>query len=428
MGNISKFQLIVMAVFGVAILAGTLVFSLNKGGSGDVVSDISVWGYVTNNEFARLSKVSGLADNDSLDISYTQKSPESFDVDFVNALADGVAPDVVYIGQDSILAQSNRLIEIPYASYSQRDFQNNFADASEVFLTPTGIRMLPLSIDPIVLYWNKRLFTDANMTEPPKTWASYTSQLVSTFTKKDGQITINQSALPFGTWDNLNAAKGILSSLIFQGGGNITDQTANGSVVSTLRSGGTTGVVPAEAALNFFVDFSNPQKNVYTWNRSLPNSLDYFASGQSATYLGYASEVNTINAKNPNLSFDMAVIPQGANNTKVTYAKMTGLALTKASKNIPASVQVMYALSAEPAMAEYNAITSTAPTSRAMLGDPDRSNALTPVVYSSAIIARTWLEPNGQKTSSLFGDMVNSVVSGRKRVSEAVAKIGRAHV
>ena len=42
MGNISKFQLIVMAVFGVAILAGTLVFSLNKGGSGDVVSDISV--------------------------------------------------------------------------------------------------------------------------------------------------------------------------------------------------------------------------------------------------------------------------------------------------------------------------------------------------------------------------------------------------
>lgn len=420
MKNLTTFQLVTLGLFGALIIIGTLVFSLGRSGSGDQVATVSVWGFITQTEFNSVLEASSLKDNKLISVSYQQKNPETFDTDFVNALADGFAPDVFFVDQSMILKQANRITEIPFDSYPQRNFQNNFAEGAEVFLTPTGVRAVPIAIDPVVLYWNRNLFTNEGFTTAPNSWASYTSLVVDVFTKRDGALTISQSALPFGTWDNLQDAKGVLSALIFQGGGDITDQTTAGTVISTLNAGGARGINPAEAALNFFVDFSNPQKDVYSWNRSLPNSRDYFASGLAATYVGFASDIKTIQSKNPNLNFDIALMPQGANSTKVTYADITALALSKSARNITAGANVIYALTEPKAMLQYNSITQTAPSARTLLARPDSADAFSPVIYSSAVISKTWLEPDAKRTEQIFADMVNSVVSGRKRVSDSV--------
>ncbi len=416
----SKFQLFFLIGCGFFVLVGTIIFSTAKSGGGVAASPVHIWGFVDTNEFQSVLESSGLAGDKTLQITYEQKNKDTFDTDFVTALADGYAPDVFFAEQDTVVKHASRMIEIPYSSYPQRSFQDTFAEGAEVFLTNTGVRIIPLSIDPIVLYWNRNLFTNAGLTNPPTTWASYPAYINQLFTKKEGFLDITQTALPFGTWDNIQDAKGIVSTLILQGGGTVTDTTTSGALISTLPNGGSTGISPAEAALNFFVDFSNPQKNVYTWNRSLPNSLDYFAAGRAATYLGYASEYKTIQEKNPNLNFDISLAPQGANPTKVTYARIGGLALSKSAADPAAAVRVMYGLSNPDALTTYTNLINAAPSRRDMLNAPDSGNATETVVYDSAIIARTWLDPDKNKTTSIFADMVNSIISGRKKISDSV--------
>ena len=416
----SKFQLGVLITFGAFILVGTIIFAMGKSGSSGKTYHIAVWGFVTDNDFQGIMSASTLAGDKTISVTYTQKDPKTFDNDYVQALADGAAPDVFFVGSDQLYKERNRIFVIPFNSYPQRTFQDSFTRASYVFLNDKGVMAIPVSVDPIILYWNKNIFTNNAVASAPQTWAMYTSYLIDKFTQKDGALTINQSALPFGTWDNLQDAKGILSALIFQGGGYITTKNANGELVSALNFSNNNGLYPLQAALNFFVDFSNPQKNVYTWNRSLPNSLDYFAAGKSATYLGYASEIPTIQSKNPNTSFDIATIPQSdAQSDKVTYGRVMGLSISKATKDVTNSIKVLYALSSAVPSKIYNTVTNTAPALNASLSSPDNSNLFQPVVYRSAIISQTWLDPDTNKTDSIFSDMVNSIISGRSRISDA---------
>ncbi|MCD5396682.1 MAG: hypothetical protein LRZ98_00730 [Candidatus Pacebacteria bacterium] len=41
----------------------------------------------------------------------------------------------------------------------------------------------------------------------------------------------------------------------------------------------------------------------------MPNSRDVFLSGKLATYFGFSSELRGLRLKNPNLNFDIAMVP-----------------------------------------------------------------------------------------------------------------------
>jgi ABC-type glycerol-3-phosphate transport system substrate-binding protein len=51
-----------------------------------------------------------------VNFSYSQKKPETFQLDLVNALASGVGPDLVFISPAEVIQNKDRLLEIPYAS------------------------------------------------------------------------------------------------------------------------------------------------------------------------------------------------------------------------------------------------------------------------------------------------------------------------
>jgi ABC-type glycerol-3-phosphate transport system substrate-binding protein len=56
-------------------------------------------------------------------------------------------------------------------------------------------------------------------------------------------------------------------------------------------------------ALNFYTDFANPVKEVYSWNNTLDNSVNAFASGKLAIMFGYSYHLETIKALSPKLNF-----------------------------------------------------------------------------------------------------------------------------
>jgi len=415
----SKFQLILIGVFGIFILVGVLVFAFYRGDSA-VQSQISVWGTMPLDTFTAVFTTLPISKVKTISVLYTYKPERSFDKDFVEALASGVGPDLIFLNQDSLLTQRNKLYAIPYESYPERTFKDSFIEEGELFLDSAGVLAIPITVDPLMMYWNRDIFSTEGVAQPPKYWDEFFN-LSKQFTKKDGALNISRSTVPLGEYSNITNAKEILSTLMMQAGSSIVtrDQPGYRTTLGDNPSG--SAVMPAISALNFYTDFSNPSKTHYSWNRSLPSSQFMFISGDLAVYFGFASEFSLLKIKNPNLNFDVAQMPQSRNNSKITFGTMQGLAITKASRNPSAAFSVIMGLSTPDAISAFAQFQGLPPVRRELLsrGATNPNQAL---FYSSALVSRAWYDPNRIATENIFRTMIESVTSGRSQSSEAIQK------
>src|SRR3989344_4118452 len=296
----SKFQIILLAVFGVFIVGAVATFALYRGGSAGNVT-VTIWGDVSSRDFSLLLNSPALAKDQTTTVNYAQKSSASLGQDFTEALARDIGPDLIIITQDSLWQEKPKLTAIPYASVSERDFKNTFIEEGELFLNETGVYALPLSIDPLVLYYNRDLLSGVGLDKPIEYWDEIYA-VATNLSKKDVAGNIILSTMALGEARNIRNAKDIFSLLLLQAGTPITS-----FVGEELRSqiGNNFGltVSPGEAALDFYTQLSNPTKVFYSWNRSLIDAQTHFTSGDTAYYLGFASELRALRSKNPTLNF-----------------------------------------------------------------------------------------------------------------------------
>lgn len=420
MSNLSGFKIVVLSVFGIFILIGIAVFALSKASTGSLSANLKVWGTISSETFNTMYMASSLKDNKDLTVSYVKKDPADFDQDFIEALAEGNGPDIVLLREDYIYKHRNKLFVIPYASYPERDFKDKFIEQGEMFLTKSGITAIPLTIDPMVMYWNRDIFTNNLISQPPRYWDQIYSILEKT-TKKDNNANVMQSAIALGEWRNITNAKEIVSMIFLQSGTPITSKSGDG-VVAVLNSQFNEAILPGQTALNFYTQFSNPTSNYYTWNRSLPSSLNMFLSGNLAMYLGFASEIFNIQQKNPNLNFDVTYVPDARDATKKTvFGHMYALAMTKQSKNINVSFVLINALTEPAALKALETQTNLPPVRRDMLADKP-TDAFRTVFYNSALVSQAWIDPNPVESANVFRDMIESITSGKSRSYEALSK------
>jgi ABC-type glycerol-3-phosphate transport system substrate-binding protein len=178
--------------------------------------------------------------------------------------------------------------------------------------------------------------------------------------------------------------------------------------------------LPASLALSFYAGFSNPSKAQYAWNRSLPNSQDVFTNGDLAIYFGFASEFTAIKEKNPNLNFDVALLPQisGAK-TFNTFGNMLGLAILKTSADPAGAFTVLTALTGASAVPFWSKYFPLPSARRDVLGQVE-TNAIKTVFNQSAIMSKGWFDPNRSESSKIFQEMVESYVTGRDSLETAV--------
>ncbi len=415
----SNFRIILTVVFAAFIVIGVIMFSLFRGNSGGAqLEQITVWGNIPESIFSKyLESVNSSKDAKVL-VNYVEKEINSFDRDFIEALASGVGPDAILLSQDQILRYKNKLYPIPYSSIPERSFKDTFIQEAELYLFSDGIIALPLSIDPLVMYWNRDMFTDALLVQPPSYWDEFFS-LIGKITKVDGNLNVLRSATALGEFKNIANAKEILSLLIFQAGNPIV-KIGDQGLESVLSKNAGFNIPPTEAAIRFYTEFSNPSKASYSWNRSLPLSTLNFLSEDLAIYFGFASELDGIKLKNPNLNFDVAVVPQRREaKTKITFGKMQGFALVKSSKKLASAYATISLLTSKDNISEWSKISGLPPVRRDLLSvgsvDPIGS-----IFYASAIISRAWLDPNREETKNILQNMVESAISGKLRLSESV--------
>lgn len=228
-------------------------------------------------------------------VSYEYHDPSTFDSDsdsdIVEALASGKGPDILLLPDNLILRHSDKIELIPYGSVPQRTFQDTFIQASEIYMRDQGLIALPFAIDPMVMYWNRDLFNTASVSQPPAYWDEFLT-LAPKLTKHDQKTSeIKESAISFGEYSNVQNAKDIIAMLFLQAGNNIV-KISNGKPVAVLLDTHGRKVSANQDALSafrYFMDFSNPLQDIYSWSRALPNSRDQFINGNLAVYFDYAS-------------------------------------------------------------------------------------------------------------------------------------------
>jgi ABC-type glycerol-3-phosphate transport system substrate-binding protein len=139
-----------------------------------------------------------------------------------------------------------------------------------------------------------------------------------------------------------------------------------------------------------------------------------------ALYIGEASELFSIQQKNPNLNFDVTNIPQIRGNVdKVDFAHIYATAIVKQSKSIPGAFALITSLTEAPAQAALSAVTNL-PSARRDLLSQTPNDPYRVIFYNSALIAHAFVDPDPTLTSGIFRDMINSITGGQSQISEAV--------
>jgi ABC-type glycerol-3-phosphate transport system substrate-binding protein len=429
MKNTSILQYVIMGVAGVGMVAAVIVFSIYRVGNGGRanIGTVEIWGTASQDLMQEIFTKITEVDN-SLELknfSYQQISVDSFDDTLLRAIAEGGGPDLVILTEKQILQNKNRLLSIPFTTYPQRMYQDTFLDQANLLVTSKGFLGFPLTIDPLVLYYNKNFLINNGLVRPPETWSEVLS-LAPVMTQKDALFNISKSTIALGAFDNISHAKDIVWALMLQAGNpvisqSLDEQSQNTVYKSVLKESFGTTVPPSHAAINFFTQFSNPTKTIYSWNRSLPNSQTMFVAGDLAFYIGYASELPTIQRLNPNLSFDITLLPQSQNAVrKTTYGQMNALAIPRTAKNVNGAVSLINKFTSPDIQNIFSTILVKSPVRRDMLNLANISNPYQSTIYRSAIMSQGILEPDSKRVSVIIKELIENIVSGQLEVSQAI--------
>ncbi|MDP6659882.1 MAG: extracellular solute-binding protein [Candidatus Pacebacteria bacterium] len=421
--KITVFQVVILIVFILSAVVAVTFFALGggRGGGGqEEVGRVEIWGTYDQGAFQRISQVFNENTDDFDGVSYVEKNEATFTDELVEALASGRGPDLFFLEHPLILRHRDKIIPIPFDIVSRRAFRDMYVEASELFVDPEGVIALPTSADPLVLYWNRSIFSNEGVSSPPRFWDEVLVLATDRLNVRDDTGNVSQSAIALGEYQNIDNAKEILSMLIMQAGGGVVASNEAGELFSQLNIRFQNGISPAESALRLYTDFANPIKPVYSWNRGFRSAKEEFLSGSLAMYIGFASELRDIRLRNPNLNFDVAPVPQSRDGGTVTFGNVVGLAIPKNSENINGAARIAISLSSTFGNEVFTDILGLTPARRDLLVAPPSEDLFKKVFFDAALIARAWLDPNIGRTNSMFKDMIELTTSGRLRVGEAV--------
>jgi len=295
-----------------------------------------VWGVYEDRDaldilFNKFSKI-----YPTITLEYKKFTAEEYEDQLLNAWADDKGPDIYFLPNSSILQykEKGRIIPMPASAKlphreikttgigslkktdiidsiknitltSKNDLDLKFASVvgDDVYID-NKIYGLPLSLETLAMFYNRNFLNNAGIPHPPIVWADdknsddFVDQVKKiTKLKKDGSF--EQSGTSLGTINNISNASDIIALFLMQADTNFAN-TKNLIDFSTNKKIITT-------AINFYNDFSNPIKDIYSWNKDQINSFEAFKGGQTAFFFGYPYHKDQIPQQ---INYGITTIPQ----------------------------------------------------------------------------------------------------------------------
>ena len=432
----NRLQIILVGSIGVVFIFAVLVFTgiipgLREGRSADV--RLEFWGvYDDSRVYADfISKFK--EENPNITIIYKKKSVDSaeFEKELIEALASGQGPDIWMIHNSWVPKHQNKISPVPTElSENSKEldilnpviYKNTFVDvAYNDFVKDGKVLGIPLSVDTMALFYNKDLLASAGIAEPPLDWDEFLKN-VKILTKFDKQGNIVRAAAAIGTAKNINRSTDILSLLMLQQGTDIVDEQRKQAIFDKSILVDSKSFSPGEQALKFYTQFTDPTKDVYTWNIFQHFSIDAFYEGTTAMMFNYSFRMPEVKAKSKYLNFDVSFMPQIKNRKfDVNYANYWALTVSKNTKYSNEAWKFVQFLTSKDNSQKYLEITKR-PTARKDLVDLQRYDSDLGVFALQALSARSWYQPDYAGVETIFADMIESVVKGETTHKNALKK------
>lgn len=251
------------------------------------------------------------------------------------------------------------------------------------------IMALPMSVDTMAMYVNKDMLNAAGIPTIPDTWDKFQAT-IPRLVKVDGEGNVLQSGTAMGVSVNVERATDLLSVLMMQNGVEMTSNDGYPTFAfmpSTMTQ--RRDQTPGLQALQFYLDFANPQKEIYTWNTSMPNSLDAFIQGRVAYFFGYSYHLPTIKARAPKLNLAIAKLPQIDGNPVINYANYWVWTVAKKSKNPEIAWNFINYLTQQDNEKQYLDLATHPPAHKALI-DGYLENEDLGVFASQILTSRSW--------------------------------------
>jgi multiple sugar transport system substrate-binding protein len=404
--NLSKTQLVMVAVAGVVVIALILVFLGIIPGLQDSSADptkikasLNFWGVGdTAEDYAdALAAFKGMYPN--VVVNYRSFGNEGdYESALLNALAENKGPDIFMVRNTDVAKTAGKIAPALGTTFSALQLRQMFPQVASQDLVYQGlVNALPLSIDTLALLYNRDAFDQAAVTLPVN-WKSWEDLInnIPNLVKKDGNGRLTQAAVALGTARNITNTPDILYMLMLQNGVAMNKE----NLVSLSSDRGV-------QALDFYRQFSQPGSRSYSWNNEFKNSLDAFANGEVAMVFEYASNIPAIKNRNGFLNFEIAPVlqPKGAN-LSVTYPKYWGYVVSRQSKEQVLAWSFVITMTTQSAAAEgYSQKTGKPPALNSLIYRY-QSDPVLGVFARQALTARSWFEADRTFIDRTISDMI----------------------
>ncbi|MGD0977452.1 MAG: extracellular solute-binding protein [Minisyncoccia bacterium] len=421
----NKKLLMIIGIIGGVVIFGLIVFlllkSLNPNKTTSAV--LQFWGVYDDPSYYTDIINQYQKDNPGVKIVYQEFTYDEYENKLIQSFASGTGPDIWLIDNTWLPKHGDLMAPMPATipGLSQplitiQDFQNQFADVAATDLVYNNqIYAMPLYIDTLALYYNKDIFNSAGVAVPPTTWDQFNND-VKLLTQLDSTGHITRAGAAIGTAQNINRGTDLLMLLMMQSGVQMTSNDDTSVTFSQPVQNQNVG----EAALQYYTDFANPLKEVYTWDDLQSYSVDAFTASKVAMMFDYSHEAQVLHAEAPRFNFNVAPMPQvsGAT-TAVNFANYWAVAVSKQSKNINEAWKFVAALTNATNATKYLNI-SGRPAARRDLISAQESDPDIGVFAKQALSARTWYQVDSSAIETIFANMIDAVNHGRASIHDAI--------
>lgn len=414
--SLTRNQLIIIGIAGliafffILVLLGVIPGLRQTPAGGEEIKMV-FWGIEDERVMRRL--IDDYAANfRNVKIDYSQFSEENYESQLLNALASGQGPDIFMIRSGWLGKHFDKIAPLAEEQFSFSRLGQIFPKVIEQDFSADGvIYALPLYIDTLAFIYNKDYFDAKGIAVVPKTWSEF-QKIVPRLKETDlsGRLVKSAAAIG-GSGKSVDSAADLLNLLMLQFGAEMVDSRSGQANFS--RIGGS-------AALDFYLQFSNPSNAYYTWNDNLRPSLDGFGNETIGAIFNYSSALKAISAKNPFLEIGVSPTLQFDLQKPVNYADYWGLSVWNQSKNSAWAWHFIASIAADESVAEnYLQLANRPPALRSLIqkysNDPNLG-----VFARQSLTARSWFQPDSEQVKKIFSEMIEAVLNSRLSTQRAL--------
>ncbi|PIP51414.1 hypothetical protein COY43_02625 [Candidatus Berkelbacteria bacterium CG_4_10_14_0_8_um_filter_35_9_33_8] len=295
---------------------------------------LTIWQPIDNEDVYKDIVENFESENPNVKVNIVIKDLKTYERESTNALSAQIGPDIWVIPNSWVPRHKDKVVVVPENFFdaekkkiSNLDYvKENFVPiVSKELVANNQLQALPMFIDTLALYINKTVLKEVEreisqaeqpdeavlnlISTGPATWNDLV-KLVKAITKvENGEII--RSAVALGESTNISHSDDILMAMMLQNKTQIISpdhQTATFNLPQTKNSG--ESYLPGKNAFDFFLSFSNPQTENYTWNEKMANSQRAFIDGQVAMIIDYQYFEQIISQIDPNVTFKVMALPQ----------------------------------------------------------------------------------------------------------------------